>query len=76
MTDLAVIMSVYQNDKVSFLKESVQSIIDQTFSQFHYYIIFDGPVASEIESYITTLSDCRIKLFRLEKNGGLARALN
>ena len=76
MTDLAVIMSVYQNDKFKFIKESVQSILDQTFAQFHYYIIFDGSVAEDIDFYITGLKDDRIKLFRLEKNGGLATALN
>jgi glycosyltransferase involved in cell wall biosynthesis len=76
MTDLAVIMSVYHNDKITFLKESVQSILDQTFTQFHYYIIFDGPVPYDIETYVDGLKDNRIKLFRLEKNGGLASALN
>jgi glycosyltransferase involved in cell wall biosynthesis len=76
MTDLAVIMSVYKNDKLNFLKESVQSILDQTFSKFHYYIIFDGPVAQDIDNYLTSIIDCRLKLFRFEKNGGLARALN
>ncbi|MCX6254229.1 MAG: glycosyltransferase [Bacteroidia bacterium] len=76
MTDLAVIMSVYKNDKLKFLKESVQSILDQTFTQFHYYIVFDGPVSSDIDTYISSLKDSRIKLFRLEKNGGLAMALN
>lgn len=76
MTDLAVIMSVYKNDKLKFLKESVQSILDQTFSQFHYFIIFDGPVSFDIDAYVTSLTDDRIKLLRLEKNGGLASALN
>src|ERR1035437_5460131 len=76
MTDLAVIMSVYQNDKLKYLIESVQSILNQTFTRFDYYIIFDGPVALDIENYITSIGDSRIKLFRLEKNGGLARALN
>jgi glycosyltransferase involved in cell wall biosynthesis len=76
MTDLAVIMSVYQNDKLKFLKESVQSILDQTLTQFHYYIIFDGPVSPDIETYISSLKDSRIKLFRLEMNRGLASALN
>jgi glycosyltransferase involved in cell wall biosynthesis len=69
-------MSVYQNDRLPFLKESVQSILDQTFSQFHYYLAFDGPVSDEIETYVTSLTDSRIKLFRLEKNQGLASALN
>jgi glycosyltransferase involved in cell wall biosynthesis len=76
MTDLAVIMSVYQNDRLSFLKESVQSILGQTFSGFHFFIIFDGPVAADIEEYFTSLTDTRIRLGRLEKNCGLANALN
>jgi glycosyltransferase involved in cell wall biosynthesis len=76
MTDLAVIMSIYKKDKLSFVKESVQSILDQTFTQFYYYIVFDGPVSPDIDSYISSLNDDRIKLFRLENNGGLAKALN
>jgi glycosyltransferase involved in cell wall biosynthesis len=75
-TDLAVIMSVYCNDRLTFLRESVQSILAQTFSQFHFYIILDGPVDTEIDNYLTSLKDIRIKLFRLEMNGGLAAALN
>jgi glycosyltransferase involved in cell wall biosynthesis len=76
MPDLAVIMSVYQNDKLKFLRESIQSIIDQTFAQFHYYIVFDGQVARDIDTYIESIGDNRIKLFRLEGNRGLAGALN
>ncbi len=76
MIDLAVIMSVYQNDKLKFLTESVQSILSQTFTQFDYFIVFDGPVALDIDNYLTSIGDSRIKLLRLEKNGGLARALN
>lgn len=76
MVDLAVIMSIYHNDRLAFVKESVQSILDQTYKQFHYYLIFDGPVSVDIDTYITTLKDERVRLFRLEKNGGLAGALN
>jgi glycosyltransferase involved in cell wall biosynthesis len=76
MVDLAVIMSVYKNDKLNFVKKSVHSILDQTFTQFHYFIIFDGSVDSEIDKFINSLSDNRIKLFRLDKNEGLAFALN
>lgn len=76
MTDLAVIMSIYKNDRLEFVKESVQSMLDQTFSEFHYFLIFDGPVQPEVETYVRALSDERIKLFSLGKNGGLAAALN
>jgi glycosyltransferase involved in cell wall biosynthesis len=76
MSDLAVIMSVYKSDKLKYVVESVQSILNQTFTQFDYFIVFDGPVAPEIESYISSIVDNRVRLFRREKNEGLARALN
>jgi glycosyltransferase involved in cell wall biosynthesis len=76
MPDLAVIMSIYHNDRLAFLKESVQSILDQTYSNFHYFLVFDGPVSQDIDEYVTSLPDERIRLSRLEKNGGLASALN
>jgi glycosyltransferase involved in cell wall biosynthesis len=76
MTDTAVIMSVYFKDKLRYLEESVQSILNQTFSDFHYYIAIDGPVPSDIEDYLNTLKDERIRLYRIGKNGGLAAALN
>lgn len=76
MIDLAVIMSVYKNDRFSFVKESVQSILDQTYKKFHFFIVFDGPVSEDIETWISQLDDDRLKLFRLVQNGGLAAALN
>lgn len=76
MPDLVVIMSVYKNDKLRFLKESVQSILNQTFIQFDYYLVFDGSVDPGIYSYVTSINDERVRLFLLEKNGGLAIALN
>ncbi|MGE5457508.1 MAG: glycosyltransferase [Methanococcaceae archaeon] len=76
MTELAVIMSIYNQDKLPFVRESVESILAQTFSDFHYFLIFDGPVPTEIEQYITGITDDRIRLYRLEQNCGLAVALN
>lgn len=69
-------MSVYIKDRFIFLKESVQSILNQSFTQFDYYIVFDGPVDAQIDDYISSLNDVRIKLYRIEKNEGLASALN
>jgi len=76
MTDLAVIMAVYQNDKLNFVKGSVQSILDQTFTDFHYYLAFDGTVSQDVDDYIASLKDKRLRLFRLKENRGLANALN
>jgi glycosyltransferase involved in cell wall biosynthesis len=76
VTDLAVIMSVYKNDKLEFVDQAVKSMLNQTFRQFDYYIVFDGPVAPDVDHFITTLDDKRIRLYRLEENMGLAIALN
>jgi glycosyltransferase involved in cell wall biosynthesis len=76
MIDLAVIMSVYKKDKLNFVKESVQSILSQTYTQFHFYLIFDGPVSVDIEEYISGLQDIRLRLFRSQINMGLAEAMN
>jgi glycosyltransferase involved in cell wall biosynthesis len=76
MTDLAVIMSVYRNDKLEFLRQSVNSILTQTYSDFDFFIAIDGPVLYEVDNYLDNLKDKRIKLSRIENNGGLAKALN
>jgi glycosyltransferase involved in cell wall biosynthesis len=76
MTDLAVIMSVYINDRLEFVRESVNSILRQSYKAFHYYIIFDGPVKEEVDDFISSQTDERIRISRLENNAGLARALN
>jgi glycosyltransferase involved in cell wall biosynthesis len=76
MTDLAVIMSVYKNDRLEFVKDSVNSILGQSFSSFHFYIVADGPVREDVDAFLASQTDKRIRLLRLENNGGLARALN
>jgi glycosyltransferase involved in cell wall biosynthesis len=69
-------MSVYINDRLEFVRESVNSILAQSFPAFHFYIIFDGPVKEDVDDFISSLTDGRIKISRLEKNIGLAGALN
>ena len=67
MVDLAIIMSVYKSDKLIYLKQSVQSILNQSFTQFDYYIVFDGPVSTDIDSYITSIGDNRIQALQAGK---------
>ena len=73
---LAVIMSLYWNDTLGFVSMATQSVLAQSFSSFDFYIQFDGPVKKEIDDYLSSLSDCRIHLYRREENRGLAQSLN
>jgi hypothetical protein len=76
MSDLAVIMSVYHADRLLFVKEAVESILNQDFRTFDFYLAFDGPVAEDVDKYISSIADSRLSIHRLEKNKGLAFALN
>lgn len=73
--EISVIMSVYNSE--SYLKESVNSIINQTFSDFEFIIVDDSSTDSSLkilEQY--ALKDKRITLLKNIENSGLAVNLN
>lgn len=69
---VTVLMSVYNGR--AYLAEAVQSILDQTFSDFEFLIIDDGST-EPVEEVVSTFSDPRIR-FVSQENIGLTRALN
>lgn len=69
---LAVIMSVYNG--MPFLKEAVDSILNQTYKDFHFLIIDDGST-DDSSSYLNTLTDSRVEV-RYQTNIGLCASLN
>ncbi|WP_286408677.1 glycosyltransferase [Myroides marinus] len=76
MKSLVVIMSLYKNDRVQFLKESVESILNQSYSDFDFYIQCDGLVKEECQEYLASIIDSRVKVRYREDNKGLAYSLN
>ena len=44
---IAVIMSIYRNDRIDFVKLAVESILNQTYKDFDYYSQYDGPVDAD-----------------------------
>lgn len=74
MPKISVVMSVYNGEK--FLKESVSSILNQTYRDFEFIIIDDGSTDSSLEILRDfKKEDSRIKLVSRE-NKGLTRSLN
>jgi len=72
---VTVLMSVYNGE--SYLVQSIDSILKQTFKDIEFIIIDDGSTdksLSIIKSYMN--KDCRIKLIQNEENIGLTRSLN
>jgi len=70
---VTVLMSVYNGQE--YLRESIDSILKQTFKDFEFLIINDGSTdktAEILESY----QDPRIKIINNERNIGLTKSLN
>lgn len=71
-------MSVYINDKLSFVKQSVESILNQSYRYFDFYIQQDGVLQDDVDRYLDFISgkDSRVKIFKRSQNRGLAYSLN
>jgi glycosyltransferase involved in cell wall biosynthesis len=70
---LTVLMPNYNNGP--FLKEAIDSILDQTYTDFIFIIIDDGSTDNSVE-LIKSYRDSRIKFIQKEKNSGIVDALN
>ena len=73
---IAVIMSIYKNDVLQYTKLAVESILNQTYSDFDFYIQYDGPVKDDVDAYLSSLKDSRVFIQRRLENKGLAQSLN
>ena len=70
---LSVLLSVYNGEK--YLRESIDSILNQSFSDFEFLIIDDGSTDSSVE-IVESYKDKRIRLIKNENNLGLITSLN
>ncbi len=71
--ELTVLMSVYNGE--NFLKEAIDSILNQSYRDFEFLIINDASTDSS-RDIILSYKDPRIRLIDNEVNIGLTRSLN
>lgn len=76
MNKLAVIMSLYKSDTLDFVTLAVNSILDQNYKDFDFYIQYDGYVNEDIDAFLSGIKDSRICIYRRDNNKGLAQSLN
>lgn len=70
---ITVLMPVYNAEQ--FLREAMDSMLNQSFRDFEFLIIDDGSTDASI-SMIQQYQDPRIRLIRNEKNLGISPTLN
>lgn len=71
---ISVIMSEY-NTNIELLKESIKSILDQTYDNFEL-IIIDDCGKNDVKKISDEFNDARIKVHKNGKNSGLVYSLN
>jgi glycosyltransferase involved in cell wall biosynthesis len=70
---ITVLMSVYNDER--YLKKSVDTILNQTFTDFEFIIINDGSTDSTLD-ILKMYSDPRIRIITNAEQIGLSKSLN
>lgn len=73
MPKVSVVMPAYNAEK--YISEAIDSILNQTFTDFEFIIIDDGSIDNTI-GIINNYNDERIRLIQNEANLGVAQTLN
>lgn len=77
MEKVAVILPVYQKDKVEYIQLAVNSILNQTYTDITVYIGVDGPVGDELRECLGVFeSRNNVDVVWFPENRGLACVLN
>ena len=74
----SVLISVYKKEKAEYLKQALQSVINQTLKPKEIVIVKDGPLTKELDECIENFQRQHPKLFKIitfKKNRGLGLAL-
>ncbi len=70
---VTVLMSVFNGEQ--YLKEAIDSVLNQTYTDFELLIINDGSIDNSL-AIVQSYKDSRIKLINNDQNLGLINSLN
>ncbi len=70
---ISVLLPVFNSEK--YISESIQSILDQTYTNFELLILDDGSTDNTL-LIINEFQDDRIRIFTSDKNNGIVYQLN
>lgn len=74
----SVLMSLYAKERPEFLRQSLDSVFEQTLPPDEVVLVEDGPLTEELYSVVDEYSNihCELKVVPLPVNRGLGTALN
>lgn len=71
---VSVVMAAYKT-KQEYLREAIESILQQTFGDFEFIVVDDG-LSEENRSYLESLRDKRLKVVVNDRNVGQSVSVN
>lgn len=75
MPKVSVLMPIW-NTREEHLREAMESILNQTFSDFEYLILNDSPDNTKLDEIVASYNDPRIRYARNEQNMGITPSRN
>lgn len=75
----SVLMSVYYKEQPEYLKQAIQSMMEQTVPTNDFVLVCDGSLTADLDNVITEYQNKYSDIFhtiKLPKNQGLGNALN
>ena len=75
MPKVSVLMPIY-NTKEEYLREAVESILNQTFTDFEFIILNDSPQNKFLDSIIDSYNDKRIIYYKNKQTLGISQSRN
>lgn len=74
---IIVLLTVYKKDLPAYLHLSIDSMLQQTYSNLNILVGIDGPIENNIEACLEDYrQNKRVTILRFEQNRGLAATLN
>lgn len=73
LPSVSVLMPVYNSQL--YLKDAIESILNQSFGNFEFIIVNDGST-DDSSKIVASFSDTRIRYFSFDNNQGVVKALN
>ena len=77
MVSFSVLMSLYGKEKPPFLKESLDSVFNQTKTPDQVVLVLDGPLGAELQLLVNKFANQHpsLEIYLLQENRGLSAAL-
>lgn len=73
---VSVVMAVYKNDRASWVRQAIDSVLNQTLQPDEVIVVVDGEIPKGIQKVLDSYSGGGVKQIPLDENRGLWNALN